>query len=59
MYYAFFAPKWNGKVELRGLPPGTCRVTDYENGKVLGTVRGPAATLEVRFEKHLLLEVTE
>jgi hypothetical protein len=26
------------------------------DGKDLGTVRGPAATLDVQFEKHLLLE---
>jgi hypothetical protein len=26
------------------------------NGKDLGIVRGPAAALDVKFEKHLLLE---
>jgi alpha-galactosidase len=57
MYYAFFAPQWNGAVALRGLGPGAWRITDYENGRDLGTVRGPAASLEVQFEKHLLLEV--
>jgi alpha-galactosidase len=56
MYYAFYAPSWHGKVELRGLGEGSYRVTDYENGKDLGTVRGPVAPLEVSFQKHLLLE---
>jgi len=56
MYYAFFAPQWNGKVTLRGLAERPYRVTGYEDGKDLGTVRGPAATLEVKFDKHLLLE---
>ena len=56
MYYAFYAPEWKGKIELRGLGRGAYRVSDYENGKDLGVVRGPAATLEVQFEKHLLLE---
>ena len=41
-------------VENRGY-----RVTDYENGKELGTVQGPVATLDVTFQKHLLLEAKE
>lgn len=56
MYYAFFAPSWSGRVTLRGLEPRAYRVTDYEREKELGTVKGPEAALEVRFEHHLLLE---
>jgi alpha-galactosidase len=56
MYYAFYAPRWNGKVTLRGLEARSYRVTDYVNGKDLGTVQGPAAALVVDFEKHLLIE---
>ena len=56
MYYAFYAPQWSGKVTLRGLANRTYRVTDYVDGKDLGMVHGPAATLDVRFEKHLLIE---
>src|SRR5580658_763685 len=56
MYYAFYAPQWNGKIELRGLSQRPYRVTDYVDGKDLGTVHGPAATLDVQFEKHLLLQ---
>ncbi len=56
MYYAFFAPQWNGKITLRGLAERAYRVTDYVDGKDLGTVRGPVAALEVKFDKNLLLE---
>jgi len=56
MYYAFYAPEWNGKVELRGLANRAYRITDYENGRDLGTVRGPVATLPASFQKHLLLQ---
>jgi alpha-galactosidase len=56
MYYAFFAPEWSGKITLRGLSSGAYHVTDYVDGKDLGTVHGPAATLDVQFAKHLLLE---
>ncbi|MGA2594084.1 MAG: alpha-galactosidase, partial [Bryobacteraceae bacterium] len=56
MYYAFFAPEWNGAVELRGLGPGTYKVTDYVHGQSLGTVRGPKARLSVAFHQSLLIE---
>jgi alpha-galactosidase len=56
MYYAFFAPRWSGTIELRGLENRRYRVSDYESGKDLGLVQGPAAHLSVRFQKHLLLE---
>ncbi|HTQ57388.1 MAG TPA: glycoside hydrolase family 36 protein [Bryobacteraceae bacterium] len=56
MYYAFYAPQFSGTVTLRGLAPGAYRVADYVDGKDLGTVHGPTATLDVRFEKHLLIE---
>ncbi|HXI41525.1 MAG TPA: glycoside hydrolase family 36 protein [Bryobacteraceae bacterium] len=56
MYYAFYAPRWNGKITLRGLSERAYRITDYVEGKDLGTVRGPIATLEVKFDKNLLLE---
>ncbi len=56
LYYAFYAPKWTGKVELKGLDHRAYRVTDYPNGKDLGRVSGPVANLDVEFQKHLLLE---
>ncbi|MFB3921633.1 MAG: alpha-galactosidase [Terriglobia bacterium] len=63
MYYAFFAPDpeklWKGDVELRGLEPGKYHVTDYAEGKDLGTVTAPNAKLAVRFTHHLLLETSK
>jgi alpha-galactosidase len=56
MYYAFFAPQWSGKITLRGLAARQYRVTDYVDGKDLGIVHGPVAALDVKFQKHLLLE---
>ncbi|MBS1850497.1 MAG: alpha-galactosidase [Acidobacteria bacterium] len=65
MYYAFFAPDgtpWKGEVELRGLQPGTYHVTDYAEGKDLGTVEvtsNQPARLKAEFSQHLLLEVSK
>jgi alpha-galactosidase len=56
MYYAFYAPDFQGKVELRGLAGRTYKIRDYENGRDLGTVKGPVGSVEVQFTKHLLLE---
>jgi alpha-galactosidase len=63
MYYAFFAPggntSWKGEVELRGLRPGTYHVTDYGEGKDLGSVEATgerAPRLLTQFREHLLLE---
>ena len=62
MYYAFFTPSnWKGNVELRGLKPGKYRVSDYGEGKDLGTVEASAngvAKLAAEFKDHLLLEVS-
>ena len=56
LYYAFFADRFGGRVELRGLEARRYRIRDYEAGRDLGVVDGPRATLEVAFKKHLLLE---
>lgn len=64
MYYAFFAPNsatWTGEVELRGLKTGSYHVTDYADGKDLGTVTatdGKAPRLGTKINDHLLLEVS-
>jgi alpha-galactosidase len=57
MYYAFYAPEFQGKVELRGLEGRIYKIRDYEDGRDLGTVKGPVGTMDVQFSKHLLLEV--
>jgi alpha-galactosidase len=61
MYYAFFTDKpQQAEVELRGLKTGTYRVTDYAEGKDLGTIQlsdGQAPKLKAEIKQHLLLEV--
>jgi alpha-galactosidase len=64
MYYAFFSPDpttpWKGPIELRGLKPGNYHVTEYDEGKDLGTITATAdkaPTLNTEFNDHLLLEV--
>ncbi len=55
-YFAFFAPHFEGEVELRGLEDRAYHVLDYEKERDLGRVRGPRSRLAVRFEHHCLLE---
>jgi alpha-galactosidase len=71
-YYAFYSPEkvddakpnpanpgvWKGEVELRGLPAGTFRITDYVHHQELGTVTGPVGQLKVDFRGSLLLEAS-
>ncbi len=65
MYYAFFSPDaatWKGEVELRGLKAGSYHVTDYADGKDLGTVTATdekTPRLTTKFKDHLLLEVSQ
>ncbi len=56
MFYAFYAPHWNGVVQLRGLSTGTYQITDYVHNRKLGTVHGPTADLNVSFDDNLLIE---
>jgi alpha-galactosidase len=56
LYYAFYAPQFQGTVQLRGLGTKTYRVRDYENDRDMGTVTGPTASLAISFKRHLLLE---
>jgi alpha-galactosidase len=57
MYYAFFAKRWKGPVEMRGLEDRNYSVVDYVTGKSLGTVPGHSAHLPTEFNGYLLLEV--
>ncbi len=54
-YYAFYADRWDGSVELRGLGGGRYTVTDYWTGKTLGTASASDNRLPVAFEHFLLL----
>jgi alpha-galactosidase len=56
LHYAFYAPRFAGTVQLRGLTGATYCVADYVNGTPLATVKGPTAQLAVRFTRSLLLE---
>jgi alpha-galactosidase len=56
MYYAFFAPDWDGELELRGLDSRSWRIMDYENGTDLGSVKGPAGRIRAGFKRRLLVE---
>ena len=58
LYYAFYAPEFEGRIELRGLANRSYRVTDYVRGKDFGTVRGPLATIAGDFQQYLLLEAS-
>jgi alpha-galactosidase len=57
VYYAFFAKKFAGPLELRGLDAKPYRVTDYVHRRDLGAVTGPTAKLNVKFDQSLLIEV--
>ena len=57
MYYAFYAQRFRGNVELRGLQAGNYRVRDYVHRRDLGVVHGPTAKLAARFTQSLLIEV--
>jgi alpha-galactosidase len=56
IYYAFYADEWQGSIELRGLDATSYKILDYINQKDYGTIQGPVATLNVKFDKYLLLE---
>ena len=58
MYYAFYAERWDGPLQLRGLGRGRYRVRDLFAGRDLGTVDARANTLPARFERFLLLQAS-
>ncbi len=55
MYYAFYAPEWDGDVEFRGLDNRNYIIYDYTNNKEIGKVKGNSK-LKVHFENHLLVK---
>jgi len=57
-YYAFYAERWRGPVELRGLGSGRYGITDYWTGKSMGTASAANNRLSVAFTRFLLLEAT-
>ncbi|MBN2410237.1 alpha-galactosidase [candidate division KSB1 bacterium] len=55
MYYAFYAPEWDGDVEFRGLDDRDYIIYDYTNDEEIGKVNGNSK-LKVHFENHLLVK---
>ncbi len=58
MYFSFYADNFAGKVQLRGLGAGRYRVRDLFNEKDLGVVDAQANTVNVDFQRFLLLVAT-
>jgi alpha-galactosidase len=58
VYYAFYADRWNGPIELRGLEDRQYTIADYWTGRTIGAVSPGASRLSVSFEHFLLLEAT-
>jgi alpha-galactosidase len=56
LYYALYAKKWSGEVELRGLADRTYKVIDYVNDKFITDVEGKNAKLNVNFDKYFLIK---
>jgi alpha-galactosidase len=57
-YFAFYADRWDGAVELRGLADGRYNVADIWSGRTIGQASAKANRLTVAFERFLLLEAT-
>ncbi|SMD27110.1 glycoside hydrolase family 36 protein [Kibdelosporangium aridum] len=55
LHYAFYADRWHGKVELRGLGRSRYRLTDPFNGVSLGTVDAQHNTVKVTFEQFQII----
>ena len=56
MHYAFYAKKWDGPVELRGLGKGTYRLTNSFTGEQLGTVTAGRNTVHLTFTHAIMIE---
>ena len=56
LHYAFFADRWHGPIELRGLNKGRYALTDAFTGKSLGTVSGRSPVIQAAFEHFLLVQ---
>lgn len=57
LYYAFYAARWSGSIDFRGLVPGCVyRLRDYFNQRDLGQLGGGQRRLSVSFERFLLVE---
>lgn len=55
LHYAFYADRWDGTVELRGLGRGRYRLTDPVTDTALGTVDGRHNTVRLTFERFQIV----
>ncbi|BBD96754.1 alpha-galactosidase [Sphingobium amiense] len=55
MHYAFYAPRFDGEIELRGLGEGAYCVVDALTGNPVATVTAAANRVRVAFDGHLML----
>ncbi len=58
MHYAFFADRWSGPLELRGLGAGRFALRDGFTGRPLGHVTAATSRIPAAFERFLLIEAT-
>ncbi len=59
LYYAFYAKRWDGEIELKGLGKNTdYRIRDYFNNIDLGKVSLNDSTINASFKDFLLIEVS-
>jgi alpha-galactosidase len=56
LHYAFYAKKWSGPVELRGLGKGRYTLTNSFTGEPLGTASADANRIQATFERFLVIE---
>lgn len=56
MYYAFYADKWEGQIELRGLKKQAYKIVDYVNDKILAKINGDEPKMNFTFRKYLLIK---
>jgi len=55
IHYAFFAEKWDGPIEIRGLTDARYTLTDAFTGRSLGTASAASNRINSRFERFLLV----
>jgi len=58
LHYAFYAPQWDGVVELRGLKAARYELRNLFDGQALGTVTAAKPHVRLAFKNHLLLCAT-
>ncbi|URN09636.1 alpha-galactosidase [Actinomadura madurae] len=58
LHYAFYAPQWNGAIELRGLGNARYHLTDPFTGKSLGTADARHNKVNLTFKNFQLITAT-